>query len=512
MDPELDQSISSVLPEMNELSSLEGTSLMEQTSSFLHSDQGGGNAVHPQTKTKGWNQESQEDALLSLDAIFADIEEIINEMISFPALESVPPSPMLSAPSEVKQGPVIPQCVPGLKECKPFEDLLIFSSQPPLDTSEFDHLSHLSFNNLLDSIPDQLLSFQEPSLQEDKNNDRLLETPHPIPEHPVQPHQQSELLDELKPNNLAPASQAAQPQNINIFGSEVTQQTAISPKKEKSLHSQHAFFQLQTDLHEMQLKSAAIPQIYSISSQSPTLGVGQRVITEEQELDLFRRFPLYRPLYAFYPAQHPHQPPFHMPSLQANGPPRVPPFFHPTLSPNLMLPGDQFTYRCQQPSLQPCYMLPNPFIPDRIFNMTNTTFGDCPPQLNCIQPAAVSHLKMNSSPSLLHMNSPVPVNISGRELNLNLHSIPPKLNENFRLWQEYRKVARTVYTSGPDLEALACFFIQAIHSLQVQCPDVPFSAAVRKATLEWEVHSNVDRIKYYHMAQKSVTPKKKTLM
>lgn len=478
MDPELDQSISGVLPEVNELSSLEGTSLMEQTSSFLHSDQGGGNAVQPHTKTKGWNQE---EALLSLDAILHDIEKIINEMISVPALESVPPSPMLAAPSEVKQEPVIPQNVPGLKECKPFEDLLIFSSQPPLDTSEFDHLSHLSFNNLLDSIP-----FQEPSLQEDKNNDRLLETPHPIPEHPVQPHQQSELLDELKPNNLARARQAAQPQNINIFSSEVTQQTAISPKNKKSLHSQHVFFQ-------MQLKSASIPQIYSTSGQSPTLGVGQRVITEEQELDLFRRFPLYHPQ-AFYPAQHPHQPPFHMLSLQANGPPSVPPFFlttsyhspgpylhasqtpntpysnniHsmalpvplvPTVSPNLMLPGDQFTYRGQQPGLQPCYILPNPFIPDRIFNMTNNTFGTCPPQLNCIQPAAVSHLKIDSSPPLLHMDSPVPVNISGREPNLNLHVIPPKLKENLRLWQEYRKVARTVYTSSPDLEALACFFM-----------------------------------------------------
>lgn len=476
MDPELDQSISSVLPEVNELSSLKGTSLMEQTSSFLHSDQGGGNAVQRHTKTKGWNQE---EALLCLDAILHDIEEIINEMISVPALESVPPSPTLAAPSEVKQEPVIPQSVPGLKECKPFEDLLILSSQPPLDTSEFDHLSHLSFINLLDSIPDQLLSFQEPSLQEDKNNDRLLETP-----HPVQPHQQSELLDELKPNNLARASQDAQPQNINIFSSEVTQQTAISPKNEKSLHSQHEFFQMQIDLHEMQLKSASIPQIYSTSSQSPTLGVGQRAITEEQELDLFRRFLLYHPQ-AFYPAQHPHQPPFHMLSLQANGPPSVPPFFlttsyhspgpylHasqtpnmpypvplvPTVSPNLMLPGDQFTYRCQQPGLQPCYILPNPFIPDRIFNMTNNTFGNCPPQLNCIQPAAVSHLKIDSSPPLLHMNSPVPVNISGREPNLNLHVIPPKLNENFRLWQEYRKVARTVYTSSPDLEALACFFM-----------------------------------------------------
>lgn len=468
MDPELTLAVSSILLELNELSPREGSSLTKQTISVICTNQGGGSAEQTQTKTKSaGNQLTQEDSLLSLNTRLSEMEEIIDEgpipgpessmspSLSFEN-EMTPEDPvtllMLAVPCEAKLEPVIPLGVHGLKGVMPFKDPSIFSSQPkesdltPVDTPEFAYTSHLSFHDRPENslTPDQLLSFKVPPVHGDKNYYGHLETPHPIPEYPAERHRQSELLAGLKQNDLAPASQAVQPQNITLPSCETTEETAMLVKNGKRLEGQNVFFQMQSRLHEMEPKSVKIPQLHSVSNLS---------LLKIQELAKFRDFPVCQHQ-ACCSAPNPHLQPFCLPSLLVYGPqtpttsnplstgPHLHAFqtpnmtyrnyvhpntFHllpmPTVYANLKQSGHQLICSCQKPGLQPGNILQNPFTPDKRFKMTNITFDNCP------------HLKPN------------------------LHEIPQKQYENFRLWQEYCKVARTVYTSSPDLEALACFFL-----------------------------------------------------
>lgn len=125
-----------------------------------------------------------------------------------------------------------------------------------------------------------------------------------------------------------------------------------------------------------------------------------------------------------------------------------------TIHANLKQSDHCLTHSCQQPRLQHSYILQS--------SDTSFTFRPLWSQLNfsnCPQSGAVSHMNMNSSPSLVHTNSSFPLNISGRQLKPNVHGIPQKVYENFRRGQEYCVVARTLYNSSPDLETLACFFL-----------------------------------------------------
>ncbi|XP_049328605.1 uncharacterized protein LOC103045361 [Astyanax mexicanus] len=77
-----------------------------------------------------------------------------------------------------------------------------------------------------------------------------------------------------------------------------------------------------------------------------------------------------------------------------------------------------------------------------------------------------------------------------------------ELYKNYRRWQMFCKVASFVYTSSPDVEALACFFIQVINSITLQCPGVPRFEAVKIAVSQWEKLSDFERMEYYHEAQR----------
>ncbi|XP_029610247.1 uncharacterized protein LOC115194576 isoform X1 [Salmo trutta] len=77
--------------------------------------------------------------------------------------------------------------------------------------------------------------------------------------------------------------------------------------------------------------------------------------------------------------------------------------------------------------------------------------------------------------------------------------------ENYRWWQNLRDMASKIYPdSGPDAEALACFFIPVIRSLCLQYPSLLFTQGISVAVGEWRKLSNYDRMEYYHLAQKFV--------
>ncbi|XP_045067719.1 uncharacterized protein LOC123482849 [Coregonus clupeaformis] len=77
--------------------------------------------------------------------------------------------------------------------------------------------------------------------------------------------------------------------------------------------------------------------------------------------------------------------------------------------------------------------------------------------------------------------------------------------ENYRWWQNLRDMARKIYPdSGPDAEALACFFIPVIRSFCLQYPLLLFTQGISAAVGEWRKLSNYDRMEYYHLAQKFV--------
>ncbi|KAK6291840.1 hypothetical protein J4Q44_G00376250 [Coregonus suidteri] len=77
--------------------------------------------------------------------------------------------------------------------------------------------------------------------------------------------------------------------------------------------------------------------------------------------------------------------------------------------------------------------------------------------------------------------------------------------ENYRWWQNLRDMARKIYPdSGPDAEALACFFIPVIRSFCLQYPSLLFTQGISAAVGEWRKLSNYDRMEYYHLAQKFV--------
>lgn len=429
-------------------------SLMEQTISSLPTNQGRGSVEQSQIKTKSTGKQlGQEDFLLSLDTRLSEMGEVVDKGI-MPAPESsqtqmftsvtelTPEDPVTllnrSAPCEAKLKPVISPCVHNLNEAMPFEDLSIFSSQPKE--------SNLAYVDTSVLVSDQLGSHLETLNLE----------------YPAQSHLLSEVLDGLRQNHLAPACQAEAREKEQETNKEV-------------LHGQNVFFQKQSKLHPLPF----------ISIQSPTLGVSQRSLIKAQEIASFRQFPLHQPQ-ASCSTQNPHLQPFHLhsllqcgtqthlpnfltsshhltgPQLHASQTPNIPcsncTHFNTLHLPpkNLMQSDHHFLHRCQQPGLQNSFILQNPFIPNMRFNYP-------PPwsqlNLNSIQSTAVSSSNMTLSPSSEHMHSAFPFDTSGRELTTDIHEILQKVHENFRLWQTYCKIARTVYTSSPDLEALACFFL-----------------------------------------------------
>lgn len=242
-----------------------------------------------QIKTKSTGKQlGQEDFLLSLDTRLSEMGEVVDKGI-MPAPESSPthslftseteltpehPVTLLnrSAPCKAKLKPVNLPCVHNLNEVMPFEDLSIFSSQPKE--------SNLAYVDTSGLVSDQLGSH--------------LETPNL--EYPVQPQLQSEVLDGLRQNHLAPACQA-----------EAREEEPETNKK--VLHGQNVFFQKQSRLHPLSF----------ISIQSPTLGVNQRCLIKAQEIASFRQFPLHQPQ-ASCSTQNPHLQPFNLHSLLRCGP------------------------------------------------------------------------------------------------------------------------------------------------------------------------------------------------
>ncbi|KAK1792677.1 hypothetical protein P4O66_012615, partial [Electrophorus voltai] len=184
-----------------------------------------------------------------------------------------------------------------------------------------------------------------------------------------------------------------------------------------------------------------------------------------------------------------------------------------------------------QPSLQPNNCLPSPVMSDRIFNLSSVRYDkwphlvsqlncnsipsashlipDCSPQFPCTVPhILLPHFEININSQVAHSNTGGMFGLSSAEQPLmvesksNRKTLSPHQYENYRLWKRYCKIAKTVSNITPDLEALACFFIPVIHSFTIQHPGLPLPTAVKKAVLEWEKHSNFDRMGYYHMAHK----------
>ncbi|XP_066515074.1 centromere-associated protein E-like isoform X2 [Hoplias malabaricus] len=112
------------------------------------------------------------------------------------------------------------------------------------------------------------------------------------------------------------------------------------------------------------------------------------------------------------------------------------------------------------------------------------------------------------SPHLSHSNAQGPSCHSRFKQPSVIHSpcegtsLSQKLYKSYRLWQLYCREAKSFYSSSPDVEALACFFLPVIRAITLQCPEISLPEAVKTAVSEWEKHSNYDRMDYYHMAQK----------
>ncbi|XP_055074055.2 uncharacterized protein [Misgurnus anguillicaudatus] len=87
-------------------------------------------------------------------------------------------------------------------------------------------------------------------------------------------------------------------------------------------------------------------------------------------------------------------------------------------------------------------------------------------------------------------------------------SFPHDVHQNFRLWQRFCETARDFYSSTPNVEALACFFIHVIGSLTHLHSDLLFDTAVNVAIQEWSKTSTYEREKYYTAAKQFIELRK----
>uniref|UniRef100_A0A8C7NYM3 Nuclear Testis protein N-terminal domain-containing protein n=1 Tax=Oncorhynchus mykiss TaxID=8022 RepID=A0A8C7NYM3_ONCMY len=174
--------------------------------------------------------------------------------------------------------------------------------------------------------------------------------------------------------------------------------------------------------------------------------------------------------------------------------------------PPLDLPSDypsyhpQMNHNCPQPGPNHPSMTPQP----------RTNFLSLAPQLrpNHLQPPLDLQLGPGLPGHLPGMAGSIPGSIPSQPL-------PPQawcrsegsssrgMFENYRWWQNLRDIASKIYPdSGPDAEALACFFIPVIRSLCLKYPSLLFTQGIGIAVGEWGKLSNYDRMEYYHLAQK----------
>ncbi|KAL7855707.1 hypothetical protein AOLI_G00193110 [Acnodon oligacanthus] len=388
--------------------------------------------------------------------------------------------------------------------------------------------------------PAELVSFQmrsQRSVQPHENDLAWLQTPHRIPEYSVPAHLQSEPNVWLQEYDQGCSSTVELGPSFPLPCFKSTDKAAILPFKDILKPGQHVIFQPHLGQSHSQddpdLVSARGLQLPSTSVQPLRLGAGtfQDLSGPPQHF--------HAPFFSQHHSAKPHLNALQTPVLSDSDPQQVqllrPPYL-PLVLPldvNCMQPDNQLAsicfQQCFQPCLQPCNYLPHPFISEMRFlpaSIAIDNWAPLVPQINlnssssvlvphfnpliCYKgPLSVSpHLQTNISSHLAHPNTRGPLWLCGLEQpsvvqsTYDGHSHSQKLYENYRLWQIYCEVAKSVYTSSPDVEALACFFIPVIRSVTLQCPEIPFSEAVKTAVSEWEKHSNFDRMEYYHIAQR----------
>ncbi|KAL6466683.1 hypothetical protein MHYP_G00244870 [Metynnis hypsauchen] len=381
--------------------------------------------------------------------------------------------------------------------------------------------------------PAELVSFpvqSQRSVQPHENDFARLQTPHQIPEYSVPAQLQSEPNVWLQEYDQGCSSTAELGPSFPLPCFESTEKAAILPFKDILKPGQHVISQPhlgQSDPRDdTDLVSARRMQLPSTSVQPLRLGAG----TFQDLSGPPRQF--YAPFFSQHHSTKPHLNARQTPVLSDSDPQPVqlvrPPYL-PLVLPldvNCMQPDNQLASICFQPCLQPRNYLPHPFISEMRLLPASIAIDNWAPlvpqiNLNSSSSVFVPHFNppicykdpLSISPDLQtniisHPNTRGPLQLGGLEQPSVVqsthdgHSHSQKLYENYRLWQIYCEVAKSVYTSSPDAEALACFFIPVIRSVTLQCPEIPFSEAVKMAVSEWEKHSNFDRMEYYHIAQR----------
>uniref|UniRef100_A0A5F4VUU1 Nuclear Testis protein N-terminal domain-containing protein n=1 Tax=Callithrix jacchus TaxID=9483 RepID=A0A5F4VUU1_CALJA len=79
---------------------------------------------------------------------------------------------------------------------------------------------------------------------------------------------------------------------------------------------------------------------------------------------------------------------------------------------------------------------------------------------------------------------------------------PKSVYENFRLWQQYKTLARRHLPQSLDAQALSCFFIPVLRSLARRKPSMTLEEGLLWAMREWQHTSNFDQMIYYETAGK----------
>ncbi|KAL7841584.1 hypothetical protein SRHO_G00252750 [Serrasalmus rhombeus] len=428
------------------------------------------------------------------------------------------------------------------------EDLSRQTKTAPVTIPDSDPTSLSAFSEILNNAdvksqhienilnPAELVSFQmrsQRSVQPHENDLARLQTPHRIPEYSVPAQLQSEPNVWLQEYDQGRSSTAEQGPSFPLPCLESTEKAAILPFKDILKPGQHVISQPhlgQSDPRDdTDLVSARGLQLPSTSVQPLRLGAG----TFQDLSGLPQHFQT--PFFSQYHSTKFHLNTHQTPVLSDSDPQPVqlirPPYL-PLVLPlgvNCMQPDNQLASVCFQPCLQPHNYLPHPFISEmRLLPASIATDNWVPlvPQIKLDSSSSVlvphfnplicyknplfisPHLQTNVCSHLAHPNTRCPLWLGGLEQPSVVQSTyegqshSQKVYENYRLWQVYCKVAKSVYTSSPDAEALACFFIPVIRSVTLQCPEIPFSEAVKMAVSEWERHSNFDRMEYYHIAQR----------